>query len=98
MKLFRKLIWVVILSCLVTPPGWAKRDAKEAVVKIYTMYNRYNYYNPWQMWGQQRRSGSGSIIAGRRILTNAHVVGDQTFILVKRAGKAKKYTKGEFRP
>jgi len=92
MKLLTKLIWVVILSCLVTPPGWAKRDAKEAVVKIYTMYNRYNYYNPWQMWGQQRRSGSGSIIAGRRILTNAHVVGDQTFIQVKRAGKAKKYT------
>lgn len=92
MKLVTKLIWVVILSCLVTAPGWAKRDAKEAVVKIYTMYNRYNYYNPWQMWGQQRRSGSGCIIAGRRILTNAHVVGDQTFIQVKRAGKAKKYT------
>ncbi|GAH77501.1 unnamed protein product, partial [marine sediment metagenome] len=41
---------------------------------------------------QQRRSGSGCIISGRRILTNAHVVGDHTFIQVRRAGKAKKYT------
>jgi len=92
MKLFPKLILATILSCLITPPVWAERDVKEAVVKIYTVYNRYNYDEPWQMLGQQRRSGSGCIISGRRILTNAHVVGDQTFIQVRRKGMAKKYT------
>ena len=92
MKLFPKLTLVVILSCLITPPVWAERDVKEAVVKIYTIYNRYDYDEPWQMLGQQRRSGSGCIISGRRILTNAHVVGDQTFIQVRRKGMAKKYT------
>ena len=91
MKLFPKLILAAILSCLITPPVWAERDVKEAVVKIYTVYNRYNYDEPWQMVGQQKRSGSGCIISGRRILTNAHVVGDQTFIQVRRAGVAKKY-------
>ena len=92
MKLFTKLLWVVILCWVITPPVWAKGHVKEAVVKIYTVYNRHDYYEPWQMWGQQRRNGSGCIISGRRILTNAHVVADQTFIQVRRAGKAKRYT------
>jgi len=52
------------------------------------------YDEPWKMLRQKQRSGSGCIISGRRILTNAHVVGDQTFIQTKKAGEAKKYTAG----
>ena len=92
MKLFPKLILAVILSFFISPSVWAERDVKEAVVKIYTVYNRYDYDEPWKMLHQKRRSGSGCIISGERILTNAHVVGDQTFIQVRRKGKAKKYT------
>ena len=91
MKLFPRLILIVTLGCIITPPVWAERGVKEAVVKIYTVYNRYYHDEPWQMLGQRRRSGSGCIISGGRILTSAHVVGDQTFIQVKRAGEAKKY-------
>jgi len=92
MKSFSKLILFVILSCVITPPVWGKRGVKEAVVKIYTVYNRHNYDEPWKMLSQKRRSGSGCIISGRRILTNAHVVSDQKFIQIKKAGEAKKYT------
>ncbi len=92
MKLFAKLILAVILSCVIAPPVWAKRDVRDAVVKIYTTYNRYNYYEPWKMRTQEQRRGFGCIISGRRILTNAHVVGDQKFIQVRRAGNAQKYT------
>lgn len=92
MKLFPKLILIVALGWIINPPVWAEEGIKEAVVKIYTVYNRYDYDEPWQMLGQRRRSGSGCIISGRRILTSAHVVGDQTFIQVRRAGEAKKYT------
>lgn len=38
-----------------------------------------------------RRSGSGCIIEGKRILTNAHVVSDNNYIEIKRAGETKKY-------
>ena len=92
MKLAPKLVVVVILSCFITPPVWARTGVKEAVVKIYTVYNSYDYDEPWQMLGQRRRGGSGCIISGRRILTSAHVVGDQTFIQVRKAGEARKYT------
>ncbi len=91
MKWFTRLIWIVLVGCVIGPPAWAERDVKEAVIKIYTVYNKHDYYEPWQMRGQRMRNGSGSIISGKRILTNAHVVADQTFIQVRRAGEAKKY-------
>jgi len=93
MKLFSKGTILAMILCLIifVLPSYAQ-DVKEAVVKIYTVCNRHNYYDPWQMYGQEMRSGSGCIMDGKRILTNAHVVGDQTFIQVKRAGQAKKYT------
>jgi S1-C subfamily serine protease len=45
-----------------------------------------------QTLGKNGGSGSGCVIDGKRILTNAHVVANQTFVQVRRAGEAKKYT------
>jgi len=71
---------------------FAQDDVTGSIVKIYTVYNKHSYFRPWQMEGQRSATGSGCIIEGNRILTNAHVVADATFIQVKRAGTAKKYT------
>ena len=92
MKLIVRVVLVLILSCLLTSVSWAKKDVKNSVVKIYTVYNTYDYDRPWQMKGQDSCSGSGTIIDGKRILTNAHVVADHTFIQVRKAGDAKRYT------
>ena len=92
MKLIVRVTLLIILSCLITSASWAKKDVKKSVVKIYTVYNTYDYDRPWQMKGQDSCSGSGTIIDGKRILTNAHVVADHTFIQVRKAGDAKRYT------
>jgi S1-C subfamily serine protease len=92
MKPFTKRIALVLFSCLVTQSAWAARDVKEAMVKIYTVHNRYVYSVPWQVSYQEESTGSGCIIDGRRILTNAHVVTDRAFIQVRRSGMAKKHT------
>ena len=63
----------------------------DSVVKIFTSANQPDYRRPWQTKGTQTITGSGCIIEGKRILTNAHVVSDQTFIQVKRNGDSKKY-------
>jgi S1-C subfamily serine protease len=89
---FRYLISGLLVSFLISPASGAEDAVKSAMVKIYTVYNRPNYHEPWQMHGQLSYHGSGCIIEGNRILTNAHVVSDQTFIQVRRAGKAKKFT------
>src|SRR4030042_1059125 len=88
--IWRALVLLVFVGFLVTP-SYAQRDIDEAIVKIYAVYSDYDYDMPWQLSGQERGVGSGCIIRGNRVLTNAHVVANQTFIQVKRAGQAQKY-------
>lgn len=64
---------------------------KDAIVKVIAWQNPPDYYEPWSMRGVRQVSGSGCIIKGRRILTNAHVVSDKTFLLVRRFGQTHKY-------
>ena len=72
---------------------WADGVAlKKSVVKIFTVTNRPNYYQPWVLGYEFNASGSGCILAGNRILTNAHVVSDQVFLQVMKAGDTRKYT------
>lgn len=64
---------------------------KESIVKIYTVANLPNYQEPWNTSTSQF-SGSGSVIVGNKILTNAHVIADSTFLEVKRYGHTKRYS------
>ncbi|CAA6809581.1 MAG: Serine protease identified by sequence similarity putative ORF located using Blastx/Glimmer [uncultured Sulfurovum sp.] len=73
------------LNATTTPPSI---DA--SIVKIYTVSKATNYLEPWNS-SVERSSGSGSIISGNRILTNAHVVANETFIEVKKYGDTKRY-------
>jgi S1-C subfamily serine protease len=90
-KTFGKYVAAVALACVITSCVQAQTTVRNAIAKIYTVYNEHNYYDPWQMKGQRTSNGSGCIIDGQKIITNAHVVANQTFIQVKRAGHAKKY-------
>ncbi len=71
--------------------GPARDAVRNAIVKIYTIYDLPDAYNPWSMMGPRSATGSGCVVAGRKILTNGHVVGNQTFLQVRRYGEARKY-------
>lgn len=62
-----------------------------SLVKVFSMTSKPNFFQPWQNHGQSAGTGSGFIIAGHLILTNAHVVANQTFLLVRKQGDTKKY-------
>ena len=62
-----------------------------SVVKVYTVASPPNYHNPWQNYSEMSGTGSGCIIDGNRILTSAHVVRDQTFIMVRKQGNPQRY-------
>jgi len=64
---------------------------KDSIVKIYTVADMPDYHNPWSMLGAFRGYGSGCVIGGNRILTNAHVVANETFVQVRKHGDAKRY-------
>lgn len=65
--------------------------ALDSVVKIFTVSSSPSYFLPWQNKPQRESMGSGFIISGRRIITNAHVVADHTFVLVRKHGCPTKY-------
>ena len=92
MKVLSTLVSALVLTCLSIPTPAAPAAIKDAVVKIYTVSKSWDYDEPWQMSGQDSWRGSGCIVGVGRILTNAHVVGNQTFIQVRKAGDPKKYT------
>lgn len=68
----------------------AQDQVEDSIVKVFSTTNPYNYSMPWQKLGQRNGTGSGVVIAGNRILTNAHVVEDYTYIEVKRANSPDK--------
>lgn len=84
----------LLLVLLLAHPLFGSDDdhLKKSVVKIFTVMKPADYYQPWQMGYQQSGTGSGLIMEGNVILTNAHVVSDQVDIQVLKSGTTKKYT------
>jgi len=74
-----RYLWILLLSTIVLTANAQQDDVtKQAIVKIYTTAKVPNYLIPWSS-SMQSSTGSGSIIEGGFILTNAHVVADQAF-------------------
>jgi S1-C subfamily serine protease len=77
--------WLLLLA---TP--WPARaddvdDAKTrtSVVKILATIRRPDVFRPWTKTGPQELTGSGVVIAGKRILTNAHMVNHASEVRLK---------------
>ncbi|HMP90542.1 MAG TPA: serine protease [Kiritimatiellia bacterium] len=87
-----KKITILTLFLFMAGSAFAREEIKDAIVKIYTSSSVPDYYNPWSMMSSTQGTGSGCIIAGRKILSNAHVVSYQTFVQVRRHGDARRYT------
>ena len=86
-----KLLFALLLSTLFLTANTHQEDiTKQAIVKIYTVSKVLNYQEPWNS-SMRSSTGSGAIIEGKQILTNAHVVANQTFIEVERYGQRKRY-------
>jgi len=63
----------------------------KSVVKIFSVRTEPNLSMPWQMKRQYSTTASGFVISGRRIVTNAHAVGFQTSVRVRKHGSAEKF-------
>jgi S1-C subfamily serine protease len=74
--------------------AWAGRSAepRDAVIKVYATRLLPQNGAPWRPGAPSAVSGSGFVIDGQRILTNAHIVSRATFVQVRRHGDAEKTT------
>ena len=68
------LILVVFLGCLLAQRAEAQDQIRDLVVKIHATQQVPDLLRPWTKRSPQQVKGSGVVIDGKRILTNAHVV------------------------
>lgn len=64
---------------------------EESVIKIYTTQAEPDYFTPWRLLTPRQSSGSGSVIAGNLILTNAHVVANASYVQAQKHNDPRRY-------
>ena len=67
------------------------RDIENSVIKIYTTQAAPDYFTPWRLLTPRQSSGSGSVIAGHQILTNAHVVANASYVQAQKHNDPRRY-------
>lgn len=94
---FKKVI-VNILTCaflITTNIAQASLDnpstIENSVIKIYTTQAAPDYFTPWRLLSPRQSSGSGSVIQGNKILTNAHVVANASYVQAQKHNDPRRY-------
>ncbi len=64
---------------------------EQSVVMIRSVSQDFDYVTPWKQMTMGQGVGSGFIIDGNRILTNAHNVSNNKYIEIKKQNLAKRY-------
>ncbi len=67
------------------------RAIEDSVIKIYTTQSAPDYFTPWRLLTPRQSSGSGSVISGNQILTNAHVVANASYLQAQKHNDPQRY-------
>jgi S1-C subfamily serine protease len=75
-SMHRIVLGLMVFSFLAVQPSILKAQdqIRDLVVKIHAVHHTPDVLRPWTKNSPQQVKGSGVVIAGKRILTNAHVV------------------------
>jgi S1-C subfamily serine protease len=86
-------LWKSVLPLLLaTVPAFAQpSEVRKSVARINTTAQEANYRIPWLPGNSGGGSGTGWVVEGDRLVTNAHVVSNARFITVEKENDPKKY-------
>jgi len=76
-----RFLAAAIAATLWSPTATAD-DIEQSVVRIISHSQRGEWYTPWSSTSTRKSSGSGFVVEGGRVMTNAHVVGDTRMLLL----------------
>jgi len=89
------LLTLPLLSTLVSNGASAQnseiRAIEDSVIKIYTTQSAPDYFTPWRLLTPRQSSGSGSVISGNQILTNAHLVANASYGQAQKQNDPQRY-------
>ncbi|MGI9251975.1 MAG: S1C family serine protease [Pseudohongiellaceae bacterium] len=71
--------------------GSTANAIENSVVKIYATQVAPDYFTPWRLLSPRQSTGSGTVITGNRILTNAHVVANASYVQAQKHNDARRY-------
>ena len=87
--------WLLpVLFCTALPALGQNSDIRaieDSVIKIYTTQAAPDYFTPWRLLTPRQSSGSGTVIAGNQILTNAHVVANASYVQAQKHNDPRRY-------
>ena len=78
-----KKLFCLLLTVVLVQPAFCA-EPERSVIQIMTFSQQPVWDSPWRFESVRRSSGTGFVIKGRRIMTNAHVVSWAKQILVRR--------------
>ena len=84
---------LVLLSLSTSAVGQvtALEDIEDSVIKIYTTQAAPDYFTPWRLLTPRQSSGSGAVIEGNQILTNAHVIANASYVQAQKHNDPQRY-------
>jgi S1-C subfamily serine protease len=66
-------------------------EIEDSIIKIYTTQAAPDYFTPWRLLTPRQSSGSGSVVTGNLILTNAHVVANASYVQAQKHNDPRRY-------
>lgn len=91
----RKKVFIIGVAASILFGGIAvaaeQQSYEKSVILIRTVKQDFDYAAPWKQDPMSQGSGSGFIISGERILTNAHNVSNWRFIELRKENVAKRF-------
>jgi S1-C subfamily serine protease len=89
-----RLLFIVLgiwTQCVATAETDDQNDIERSVVLVRCVQQDFDYITPWKQTSMMQGLGSGFVIAGNRILTNAHNVSNIRYVEVKKQNYARRY-------
>ena len=71
-----------LLATLLAAPAAAADDIEASVVRIVNHSQRGDWYTPWNTRAARQSTGSGLVVDGGQVMTNAHVASDTRMLLI----------------
>ncbi|MBN1817726.1 MAG: trypsin-like peptidase domain-containing protein [Sedimentisphaerales bacterium] len=93
-RIFMAVVFLPLFSSFAQPlvtPAQDNITLEKSVVMIRAVAQEFDYVTPWKQRPMNQGLGSGFIIEGSRILTNAHNVANAKYVEVKKQNLPKRY-------
>ncbi len=92
MRYFTYLSLAILFTSSFLSAAENPAEIRKSVIRITCVAQNPDLKAPWNPGNLSKGRGTGLVIAGNRILTNAHVVSNSRFLTVERDGDPKPYT------